>query len=109
MLQSHNFLTNCRKRKLVIAIRIRFKQKPLLMFMLVTTILVILKYSSYLTFLVSRGWYDWVTLNSKSDSIEVNVVDINIVKDMDVEKINENISKAYLGYVDIYRVYLDNV
>ena len=65
------------------------------MFMLVTTILVILKYSSYLTFLVSRGWYDWVTLNSKSDSIEVNVVDINIVKDMDVEKINENISKAY--------------
>ena len=101
MLQSQNYLTYCCKRKLLIAIRIQFKQKSLLMILLVTTLLMILKNSSYLTFLVSRGWYEWVTLNSRSDTIEVNVVDMNIVKDMNVEKMKQNISKAYLGYVYI--------
>ena len=80
----------------------RLKLKTPLTFVLLIMMLVILKYSSYLTFLFSRGWYEWSTRDSKSDVIEVNIVDMNIIKHMDDKELNQNISKAYLGYVRIF-------
>ena len=76
---------------------IRLKQKTQLIFIVVIAIFLLHHQSSYLMFLISRGWYEWVTMSSKSDAIEVNVVDMSIIEKMDVKDVNKYISKAYLG------------
>ena len=48
-------------------------------------------------FFISRGWYEWVTYNSKSNVTVVNVVDMSIVERMAVENVDQHISNAYLG------------
>ena len=80
-----------------ITMHLRFKKKIFLIFILVTIIFLIRHYSTYLMFLISRGWYEWVTFNSKSNVTVVNVLDMSVIDKLEVEKVNEYISDAYLG------------
>ena len=77
--------------------RLRFKQKTMVLFSLMIIIFVFCQYSSYMIFFISRGWYEWVTFSSKSNVTVVNVVDMNIVERMAVENVKQHISNAYLG------------
>ena len=76
---------------------LRFKQKIIVLFSLMVTIFMFRQYSTYVNFLVSRGWYEWVTFSSNSNVTVVNVVDMNIVERMAVENVSQHIYKAYLG------------
>ena len=55
---------------------------------------------SYIKFLISRAWYDWVTSYSHSDIVEVNVIETNAMTSLvgtDLTKINEKLPDGYLG------------
>jgi len=58
-------------------------------------------HSAYVIFLISRAWYNWVTLYHNSDVVEVNAIDINQLQDMsypELLKPEEALPKGYLGY-----------
>ena len=76
---------------------LRFKQKTIVLFSLMVTIFMFRQYSTYVDFLVSRAWYEWVTFSSNSNVTVVNVVDMNKVERMAVENVSQHIYKAYLG------------
>ena len=58
-------------------------------------------HSAYVIFLISRAWYNWVTLYYNSDVVEVNVIDINKLQDVtspERQKLEDVFPKGYLGY-----------
>ena len=57
--------------------------------------------ATYIVFLISRAWYNWVTLYHNSNVVEVNVIDINKLQDMpspERQIPEDTLPKGYLGY-----------
>ena len=89
----------CYRRKIGTMMKFQLQRK--LLFMCVLLVFLFQYHSAYVIFLISRAWYNWVTLYYNSDVVEVNVIDINELQDVtspERQKPEDVIPKGYLGY-----------
>ena len=78
------------------------KRRLLVKYMVASVVIVfLLLYNmSYIKFLISRAWYDWVTSYSHTDVVEVNVIETNAMANIVGTNFldgKEQLPNGYLG------------